>query len=131
MSLGQYQNFWPVNTNKENLQLYTRTVAVQRVDNLILSSMVSGYEIVYSLHKDGKQIRKIKEFNSWDQEADDRVSYTLIGLSRMEQNKSLIYQTIDLPWYCCYGTSIDWFMQGGLEVFLLQYSASESCRMLP
>ena len=96
MSLCQYQNFWPVNTNKENLQLYTRTVAVQRVDNLILSSMVSGYEIVYSLHKDGKQISKIHEFNSWDQEADDRVSYTLIGLSRMEQNKSLIYQTIDL-----------------------------------
>ena len=47
----QIENFWPVNTNKENLQLYTRKVAIQMIDNLILSNMVLNYEILVSLHK--------------------------------------------------------------------------------
>ena len=47
--------FGPVNTNKENLELYISKVVVQTIDNLTLSSMAVGDEIVDSLHKDGEQ----------------------------------------------------------------------------
>ena len=42
---AQSEKFWSVNTNKENLQLYTRKI-VQMIDNLILSNMVVDNEIV-------------------------------------------------------------------------------------
>lgn len=67
---AQTEKFSPVNTNKENLKLRARKVAVQMIDNLIQSSMVVDDEIVVSLHKDGEQIRTIVELNSLDEEAD-------------------------------------------------------------
>lgn len=45
--------------------MYTRKVAVQMIDNLMLGSM--------AIDEDGKQIRTIRERNSWDVETDDRV----------------------------------------------------------
>ena len=44
--------------------MYTKKVAVQMIDKLILTSMV--------MDEDGKQIRTINKLNSWDEEADDR-----------------------------------------------------------
>ena len=59
------------------------------IDNLMLGSM--------AIDEDGKQIRTIRELNSRDVETDDRVIYKLIGLSRMEQRKSLLFQMIVTP----------------------------------
>ena len=64
-------------------------------------------EIGDSLHKNTEQIKTLEELNCWDEEARDRVIIHTDWAIIMEQHKSLFFQIIAIPWYCCSGTSMD------------------------
>ena len=60
----QMDKFWSVSNNKENLQIFSRKLALQKINNLILSSMVVDEEIIDAVQKSGLEERTVNELNS-------------------------------------------------------------------
>ena len=126
----QIEKFWPVNKDKENLQLYAQKLALDKIENLILSSMVVDDEIIDAVHKKGTEIRKVNELNSWDAEADDRVilhvdwaiksgAWRVVVLSNDSDTLIMLLHFMNR------------FMNSGSEELWLQYRTGENQRIIP
>lgn len=92
--------------------------------------MVLDDEIVDSLLKDREQIRTIRELNSWDEEADNRVIIHTDWAFKNGEKQVVILQNNSgtLKLLLQY---IDRFMKSGLEEPLLEYSTDEKYCMIP
>ena len=126
----QIDKFWPVSTNKENLQVFTRKLALQKIENLVLSSMVIEEEIIDSVHKNSEEKRTIDELNSWDEEADDRVILHT-NWAIKHGAKRVVVLSNDSDTMMLLLRYVEDFIQSGLIELWLQYGTSESRRLIP
>ena len=123
------EKFWLSASNKENLQLLIRQVALTKFDNVVLSSMFIDDELVNSFHQ-APISTSVDELDSWEEEADNKViSHAMWAINRGAKRLIGLSNDCDtlmlLLWY------MERFIENGSKEFWLQYGGGERKRMIP